>query len=107
MAAKKKQQEKPGSKSYDIIVSPLITEKTAALGGEKKTIVFEVCSDACKTQIREAVEKVFNVKVDAVRTVNVVGKIKRTAKSVGRRAGMKKAYVTLQKGQSIELVEGL
>jgi large subunit ribosomal protein L23 len=62
---------------------------------------------ATKSEIRQAVERVFSVKVDAVRTCTFLGKTKRTARGVGRRAGFKKAYVTLAEGSKIDLVEGL
>ena len=99
-----KEQTKAGLEDYKIIRRPVITEKTAAMG---ETVAFEVARQATKDEIRAAVERVFSVKVKAVRTVNALGKVKRVGKSVGRRANWKKAYVTLAEGQNINLVEGL
>jgi large subunit ribosomal protein L23 len=92
---------------YAVLIRPIITEKTARVGSETNTVAFEVDPRCTKTDIRSAVERVFSVKVKAVRTSTRIGKMKRTAKSVGRRAGHKKAFVTLQDGHKIEVVEGL
>jgi large subunit ribosomal protein L23 len=70
------------------------------------TIVFKVATDASKAEIKAAVEKLFEVKVEAVRTLNVVGKTKRTGSRMGRRSDWKKAYVTLVEGQDIDFVGG-
>jgi len=94
-------------RDYSVLVRPLITEKSSIIGSTSNSVVFVVDRRATKTDIREAVERIFSVKVDSVRTVNVLGKVKRTAKSVGRRAHAKKAYVTLKEGHSINVVEGL
>ena len=94
-------------RDYSVLVRPLITEKTSIIGSTSNSVVFVVDRDATKTDIREAVERIFSVKVESVRTVNMLGKVKRTARSVGRRAHAKKAYVTLKEGQSINVVEGL
>ena len=87
----------------DIIKAPIITEKSTALASDEKTYVFKVDVKANKSQIKDAVEKIFNVKVESVNTVNVHPKKKR----VGRHAGMtnkyKKAIVTLKDGNKIEL----
>ena len=87
----------------DIIKAPIITEKSTALASNEKTYVFKVDAKANKSQIKDAVEKIFNVKVESVNTVNVHPKKKR----VGRHAGMtnkyKKAIVTLKDGNKIEL----
>ncbi len=87
----------------DIIKAPIITEKSTALASDEKTYVFKVDAKANKSQIKDAVEKIFNVKVESVNTVNVHPKKKR----VGRHAGMtnkyKKAIVTLKDGNKIEL----
>ena len=92
---------------YSVLLSPVITEKASMLGGEKRNIVFRVRIDASKPEIKEAVEHVFNVQVQSVRTCNTIGKIKRTARSTGRRPGSKKAYVTLKPGHTIDIVEGV
>lgn len=94
-------------KDYQVIIAPLITEKSAMVGGVGTTVVFKVDPRASKTAIKQAVERVFSVLVAKVRTSNFMGKPKRTMRSVGRRAGYKKAYVTLKEGQKIDLVEGI
>ena len=95
-------------KDYASILTPVITEKSSQLGSATKTtVVFKVHKNATKPDIKEAVERVFNVKVDGIRTVNVIGKAKRTAKSSGFRSNTRKAYVTLKEGQKISVVEGL
>jgi len=90
---------------YSILRAPRITEKAANAG--KNTVVFEVHVDANKVEIRNAVEKIFSVKVEGVRTLNNMGKIRRVKTKQGRENGWKKAYVKLAEGSSIELVEGL
>ena len=92
---------------YSLLLSPVITEKTSLLGGDKRRAVFKVNGDATKDQIKLAVERVFGVQVQSIRTCNFIGKVKRTARSTGRRPGYKKAYVTLKEGQSIDIVEGV
>jgi len=90
-----------------VLVRPLMTEKSMQQKEEFHTVTFEVALDANKVEIRQAVEKVFNVKVAAVRTASHEGKWKRMGKFEGRRRGWKKAVVTLQPGHKIELVEGV
>lgn len=92
---------------YATILSPVITEKGATIGASGSVVTFRVDPRASKDEIRGAVERVFSVKVEKVRTCRYLGKVKRTARSVGRRAGYKKAYVTLAEGSKIDLVEGL
>ena len=92
-------------KVWDILKSPVITEKSVLLkeasseddGGQ--VLTFRVACQAGKTDIRKAVEEIFNVKVATVRTVNYEGKIKRRGRTSGRRPSWKKAYVTLKKGE--------
>ena len=93
--------------AFDIIRRPRITEKAAALSSSNDRVVFEVHPKANKLEIRDAIEKLFNVKVKAVRTINSMGKIKRVRQTAGRQASWKKAYVTLQPGSSINVIEGL
>lgn len=93
--------------AYGLIHSPVITEKSSLVGGGGRTVVFRVDRNATKDDIRSAVERVFKVDVEAVRTCNYMGKPKRTTRSLGRRAAFKKAYVTLREGQTIDLVEGV
>jgi len=91
---------------YDVIKAPLITEKGTHVSETAGQIVFKVDSAATKQEIKHAVEKLFEVKVEHVRTVNYLGKIrKRMGRPIGRRSDWKKAYVTLAEGQSLDLLE--
>lgn len=89
----------------DILLRPLVTEKSTALLEEGK-YVFEVAKAANKVQIAQAVAQIFNVKVVAVNTINVTGKVKRVGRNVGRRRSYKKAIVTLAPGETIQFFEG-
>ena len=91
---------------YDIIKKPIITEK-ATLASENNAVVFQVAMDASKPMIKEAVEAVFGVKVKAVNTTITKGKAKRFRGRAGVRSDQKKAYVTLEDGQSIDVTTGL
>ena len=91
---------------HDVIVAPLITEKTTLLKEKGPVLAFRVDRRANKVEIRQAVEKVFNVKVADVRTQAREGKWKRMGRFEGRRRSWKKAMVTLAPGHKIELVEG-
>jgi large subunit ribosomal protein L23 len=90
---------------YSIIKKPHVTEKTSLGGETTNTVAIVVDRDANKIEIKQAVENLFKVKVDAVRTVNVAGKVKRVGRNSGKRSNWKKAYVTLQKGQSLDFFE--
>lgn len=92
---------------YDILRRPLITEKGNILRDEESKYVFEVARDANKNTIREAVEKLFDVKVLSVRTSVVRGKWKRVGRNVGKRPNWKKAVVTVHPDDHIELFEGV
>jgi len=92
--------------AYDVIVSPSITEKST-LVSEHNQVVFNVRRTATKPEIRAAVEQLFNVKVKAVNTLNRKGKVKRFKGIMGRRSDVKKAIVTLEEGQSIDITTGL
>jgi large subunit ribosomal protein L23 len=91
---------------YDVIVSPVITEKATALSEHNK-VVFRVRKDATKPQIKEAVEKLFDVKVRSVNTVLTKGKKKVFRGRLGQRSDVKKAIVTLEAGQTIDVTTGL
>ena len=91
---------------YDVIVSPVITEKATTLSDQNK-VVFRVKADATKPQIKEAVEKLFNVKVKAVNTTITKGKVKKFKGRPGKRRDVKKAYVTLVEGNTIDVSTGL
>jgi large subunit ribosomal protein L23 len=91
---------------YDIIKSPLITEKLTGLQdlGENK-VGFVVDRKATKPEIKKAVEQLFNVKVKKVNVLNIKSKPKRYGRYMGRRPGFKKAYVTLEEGSKINFLE--
>ena len=90
---------------YDVIRKPFLTEK-AMMMQEKglNSVVFQVHTDATKTQIKEAVEYLLKVKVEHVRTMNFKGKEKRFGKILGRRNDWKKAIVTLKEGEKLDIV---
>ncbi|WP_306153932.1 50S ribosomal protein L23 [Roseovarius sp. MMSF_3281] len=94
------------SKHYDVIRKPVITEK-ATMASENNAVVFEVHMDANKPQIKEAIEALFGVKVKAVNTSITKGKQKRFRGQLGRRNDVKKAYVTLEEGNTIDVTTGL
>ncbi|NKB75536.1 MAG: 50S ribosomal protein L23 [Gammaproteobacteria bacterium] len=89
---------------YQIILKPVISEKTTTVADKHGQIVFQVVPDATKTEIGAAVEKLFEVKVKAVQVSNVKGKEKRFGKVQGRRSNWKKAYVSLQEGHDIDFL---
>ncbi|MFN3688923.1 50S ribosomal protein L23 [Salinarimonas sp.] len=91
---------------YDVIVAPVITEKSTSLSEQNK-VVFKVAMDATKPQIKEAVEKLFDVKVKSVNTLVQKGKTKVFRGVRGRRSDVKKAIVTLEEGNSIDVTTGL
>jgi large subunit ribosomal protein L23 len=87
---------------FKVLVGPHISEKASVLADGKSQFVFKVAVDATKLEIKKAVESLFDVKVAAVNTVNVLGKSKRTARGLGKRNDWKKAYVALQPGQDLD-----
>jgi len=91
---------------YQVIVSPVVTEKATRLN-EFSQVTFRVTLDATKPEIKAAVERLFSVKVEAVNTVVMKGKTKRFRGREGRRSDWKKAIVKLQAGQTIDLTTGL
>jgi large subunit ribosomal protein L23 len=89
---------------YKVLLGPVVSEKAA---GTENQVVFKVTSDALKAEVKAAVEKLFDVKVENVRVLNVKGKSKRTRHGIGKRSDWKKAYVRLAAGQDIDFaVEG-
>jgi large subunit ribosomal protein L23 len=90
----------------EIVKRPLITEKAERNREASRSFAFEVHRDATKIQVKQAVEKLFNVHVVAVRTAIARGKNKRVGRSSGRRPNWKKAFVTLKDGDTIALFEG-
>ncbi len=91
---------------YDVIRKPVITEK-ATMTSEHGAVVFEVAMDANKPLIKQAVETLFGVKVKAVNTTITKGKTKRFRGQPGKRRDVKKAYVTLEEGNTIDVTTGL
>ena len=91
---------------YDVIRKPIITEKST-MASENGAVVFEVAIDSNKPQIKEAVEALFGVKVKAVNTTITKGKVKRFRGQIGKRRDVKKAYVTLEEGNTIDVTTGL
>lgn len=91
---------------HQIILGPVISEKSTRVAEKRNQAVFKVLKNAEKPEIKEAVEKLFNVKVEGVRTLNVKGKTKRFGRSEGRRSDWKKAYVTLAQGQELDFLGG-
>jgi large subunit ribosomal protein L23 len=87
-----------------ILVSPYLSEKSTALGEKHNQVVFKVLPDATKTEIKLAVEKLFNVTVTDVTTAHVKGKNKRFKQILGKRSDWKKAFVSLKEGDSIKFV---
>jgi large subunit ribosomal protein L23 len=91
---------------YDIILSPVITEK-ATIASEHNQVMFKVARTATKPQIKEAVEKLFDVKVKNVNTLVRKGKVKAFRGSIGEQSDVKKAIVTLEEGHKIDVTTGL
>lgn len=95
---------------HNVLRYPYVTEKSTLKKelSEGRVVAFQVRTDASKHAIKEAVENIFEVEVEKVRTANFVGKMKRQGRNKGRRPSWKKAYVTLKPGQkSIEFFEGV
>jgi large subunit ribosomal protein L23 len=90
-----------------VIVRPVVTEASAALQELERTYTFIVSKDANKLEIRHAVQSLFDVKVEAVRTANYQGKWRRVGRSLGRRPAYKKAVVKLAEGDAIDVYEGI
>ena len=84
---------------YDVIKRPLVTEKGVTKKDSERTLCFEVAADANKTEIRQAVQTLFKVKVDDVRTAITPGKLRRRGRFAGYKSDSKKAYVKLKPGQ--------
>ncbi len=86
---------------YDVIRRPIITEKGLMLKEQVRTLCFEVAPDSSKQEVQQAVERIFKVRVDAVRTMNVRGKMRRRGRYFGYKPSWKKAYVTLAEGEKM------
>jgi large subunit ribosomal protein L23 len=90
-------------KLASVLQAPIVSEKSSIAADSSNQFVFKVQNDATKLQVKNAVELMFNVKVESVRVLNVKGKIKRFGRTLGKRSDWKKAYVKLQSGYNIEL----
>ncbi len=91
-------------KMYQIVRRPHVSEKTAGAADAHRQITFEVLKTATKPEVKEAVETLFKVEVQSVKTVMVKGKSKRTGRFMGKRSDWKKAYVTLKEGHDIDFI---
>ena len=91
---------------YDVLRSPVITEK-ATMASEYNQVMFNVARSATKPQIKQAVERLFTVKVKAVNTLNRKGKVKRFKGRIGKQSDFKRAVVTLEEGHAIDITTGL
>ena len=89
------------SRRHEILRTPVITEKSTFVKENLQTLTFKVLRNATKQEIRDAVEKLFKVKVASVRTANFHGKLRRQGRHSGHRPDWKKAYVTLKKGEKM------
>ena len=105
-SARKRAAHRSREEMYRIIRSPVVTEKATMLG-ERHQMAFRVVAEATKPEIKAAIEGLFGVKVTAVNTLVTKGKTKRFRGRPGRRSDVKKAYVTLAEGQTIDLTVGL
>ena len=95
-----------GERLHNVILAPVVSEKSTRVAEKGNQAVFKVLKDARKPEIKAAVEKMFKVKVEDVRTLNVKGKKKRFGRFEGVRSDWKKAYVTLAEGQEIDFLGG-
>ncbi len=87
-----------------LITAPVVTEKSSLAAENNNQYVFKVNNTANKAEIKAAVEKLFDVNVESVKTLNVKGKVKRFGKGFGKRSDVKKAYVRIKSGQEIEFI---
>jgi len=93
-----------GERIYKVLLGPHISEKATIVADGNGQYVFRVTSDATKPEIKKAIEALFEVKVESVRTLNLKGKTKRTVRGLGKRSDVKKAYVRLAEGQDIDFM---
>ena len=96
----------PDPRHYDVIIAPVITEK-ATMASEHNKVMFKVRKNATKPQIKEAVEKLFDVKVKSVNTNIRIGKVKAVKGRIGTQSPVKRAVVTLEEGHHIDVTTGL
>ena len=89
---------------HQILLRPIVSEKSTTVAEKHHQVVFEVLPDASKAEVRDAVEKLFDVNVENVRVINVRGKVKRFGRTPGQRSNWKKVYVRLAEGQDIDFL---
>ena len=89
---------------HQVLLRPVISEKSTTAAEKHHQVIFEVLPDANKAEVRNAVEKLFDVTVESVQVINVRGKIKRFGRTPGKRSNWKKAYVRLAEGQDIDFL---
>jgi large subunit ribosomal protein L23 len=89
-----------------VLLAPVVSEKSTYVADKNEQVIFRVASDASKPEIKAAVELLFKVQVDSVQVMNVKGKVKRFGRSMGRRRNWKKAYICLKPGQEINFAAG-
>ena len=95
------QQKFDEGRLMQVLVAPIVSEKATSVAEKHNQVLFKVLRDASKPEIKAAVELMFKVEVDSVRTVNQKGKVKRFGRTIGRRDHVKKAYVALKEGQEL------
>jgi large subunit ribosomal protein L23 len=95
-----------GERLHQVILAPVVSEKSTRVAEKRNQAVFKVAQDATKPEIKKAVEALFNVKVTGVNTLVAKGKNKRFGRFEGKRSDVKKAYVTLAEGQEIDFLNG-
>ena len=103
MSAVNSQTKYNEGRLMQVLVAPIVSEKATMIAEKSNSVTFKVLQDATKYEIKAAVELMFKVNVKAVAVLNIKGKTKRFGKSVGRRDNLRKAYVTLQAGQQLNL----
>jgi large subunit ribosomal protein L23 len=103
MSAVNAQTKYDEGRLMQVLVAPIVSEKATMIAEKSNSVTFKVLQDATKYEIKAAVQLMFKVDVKAVAVVNIKGKTKRFGKSVGRRDNLRKAYVTLQPGQELNL----
>jgi large subunit ribosomal protein L23 len=91
---------------FQILIAPVISEKSTRLADKHRQVVFKVIPSATKFEVKQAVEKAFDVEVESVRVANMRGKIKRFGRTPGVRSNWKKAYVCLKEGHDIDFAQG-
>ncbi len=92
---------------YNVLLAPIISEKSTMIGEKHNQVAFRVIQDATKQEVKAAVELLFKVQVDSVQILNRAGKEKRFGRTPGRRSDVRKAYVCLKAGQEINFAEGV